>query len=1078
MPPPKTGPGFTKEQADLLEQWINQGAKYDIHWSFKQPVKHAIPVDQTNWASQPLDGFIVAALRAKSLKPSAMADKYTLIRRLSLDLRGLPPTLQEVNDFVRDEAPNAYEKLVDRYLADKAFGEKWARQWLDLARYADSAGYGSDPLRLNIWPYRDWVIDAFNRNQPYDQFTREQLAGDLLPNPTPAQIVATAFHRNTMTNTEGGTDDEEFRVAAVKDRVDTTGQVWLGLTVGCAKCHSHKFDPVSMNEYYQLYAIFNQTADFDQPNETPTYPVETWHDRENNRVIDGKIKLLEAQLNTDSQALQTEYRAWLKLFAEPLSWQTLRPHKLASKQASVSLTQASDGTIQATGENPEQATYVVQTSFPVGNFSLLKLDVVPAPRSASPGPGRASHGNFVLSQIKIETRPKHVNQSDSKVASKPARFVRITLPGKQKILSLAEVQVYSDANEPAQANRKAKGTQRKNLALGAKATQSSTDFEGLPERAVDGNTNGKYFEGNSVTHCKQTDDPWWEVDLGTSKTIDEIVIWGRTDPTTEDRLSDYQLTLLDAERKVVQQTTIKNPPKPSHRWRADQWEVVGIANASASFEQSGFPIADAIRAKASNDKGWAISPELGKAHFALFQLTRPIDGKSEDVRITLACTSKFERHTLGQFLLSVTSAGNSFTRVQTPPSLAALASKPTRSAAEETQLLNYFRTIAQVTQATRQQIAALQASRPPKTQVPVMQELTGDKKRSTHILVKGNWSQKGDAIGPGLPAFAGFGAPSEKIDRLALAEFVVDRRNPLTARVAVNRLWAGIFGIGIVETEEDFGTQGDLPTHPELLDWLAIDFMEHGWDIKRMIKQIVLSSTYRQTSTSRADLAEKDPRNRLYGRASRPRLDAETIRDQALAFSGLLDRKIGGPSVYPYQPPGLWQAAFNGERTWTTSQGTEKYRRGIYTFWRRTIPYPSMTTFDAPSREFCTVRRIATNTPLQAFVTLNDPAFVEAAQALGRRLVREGGETTESRLAYGLNLVRSRPASPTQIQALSKLFASEVARYQDKPTDARKLATEPLGSYPTGWKLSDAESAAWTAVGNVLLNLDQVLTKG
>ncbi|QEH38826.1 Planctomycete cytochrome C [Aquisphaera giovannonii] len=690
MPPRKAGPRLSAAEVDILKRWIAGGAEYSEHWALIPPKALPLPkVEQSGWPRNGIDAWILARLEAEGLRPAPEADPCTLLRRASLDLRGLPPSPAELDLFLADKQPGAYERAVDRFLDDAAYGEKWARMWLDLARYADSAGYGSDPLRT-IWRYRDWVIDAFNRNLPYDRFTVEQIAGDLLPGATLEQRMATAFHRNTMTNTEGGTDDEEFRVAAVKDRVDTTMQVWMGLTMGCAKCHTHKYDPLTQEEYYKFYAIFDQTADNDQPDESPAIPAPT-------------------------------------------------PESLAAAKA----------------------------------------------------------------------------------------FEARLAPVKDRL---------------------------------AKAEAAKA-----PE----------------------------------------------------------------AERKAI-----------------------------------------------------------------------------------------------------------------------------------------------------RDELARLEKERPEAPTLPVMVELPREKRRVTKLLQKGNFLDPGQVVEPGLPkALHQLSRAHEgPVNRLDLARWLVDPRNPLTGRVAVNRYWAQLFGAGLVATEEDFGTQGELPSHPELLDWLAVRYRELGWDTKAMLRLIVTSSTYRQSSRVSPDLLARDPKNRLLARAPRIRLEAEMVRDQALALSGLLERKVGGPSVFPPQPDGLWQAAFNGQRTWATSQGTDKYRRALYTFWRRTVPYPSMAAFDAPSREICAIKRVRTNTPLQAFVTLNDPVYVEAAQALARRVVREGGSGLEDRVRYALRLCLARPAWEEQVEPLMALYRSERARFDRDAAAAVELATAPLGPLPPG--MEPADLAAWTTLANVLLNLDGVLTRG
>ena len=840
MPPAETDVRLTEQEIKTIELWIDQGAPYARHWSFIPPRAPKLPpVSARDWVRNPIDLFVLSNLERQQLRPADEATRHALIRRLSLDLRGLPPRPGEVAEFVDDAAPDAYDRLVSRFLDDPAYGERWARLWLDLARYADSRGYGSDPLRPNMWRYRDWVIDAFNRNLPYDQFTVEQLAGDLLPSATIEQRMATAFHRNTMTNTEGGTDDEEFRVAAVKDRIETTIQVWMGLTMQCANCHDHKYDPIKQDEYYRLYAIFNQTIDADLPNEAPVIEVPTQQILAQHRRVDHQVSELREQLDAARQ-------------------------QVAAAQ---------------------------------------------------------------------ETAPPETLDG---------RFVRVELPGKSKILSLAEVQVwYGDQN----------------LARTGKATQSSTSHDGRAELAIDGNNGGDYFAAKSTTHTNTEDDPWWELDLGEEKAVERIVVWNRTDSNLQGRLQGCRIRLLNAAKKTIWEQELEQAPQTNSEW-----------------------------------------------------VVRPL-----------------------------TTAEREISRLET-------------------------------------RIAALQESKAAIPTLPVMQELALDKRRSTHLMVKGNFLDTGHEVEPAIPV--SFHAPDESIpnNRLGAARWLVARDNPLTSRVTVNRIWAQLFGIGLVETEEDFGTQGEPPSHPDLLDWLATDFAAGGWDHKQMLRLIVSSATYRQSSRVDPELVRRDPRNRLLARGPRFRLDAETLRDQALALSGLLCRKLNGPSVYPYQPKGLWRAAFNGQRTWPISKGDDKFRRGLYTFWRRTVPYPSMQTFDAPSREICTVRRIRTNTPLQAFVTLNDPVYVEAAQALGRRIIREGGDSTRERAAFGLKLCLARPVTEQQISHLVTLVDSELDFYRQHADAAVQISSDPLGPPPAGADI--AELAAWTVVANVLLNLDGVLTKG
>jgi hypothetical protein len=1054
MPPPASGRSLTPQDIQLLKRWIAQGAPYADHWAFRKPKRPPLPrVRSAAWVRNPVDAFILARLESAGLKPSPEADRSTLIRRLSLDLIGLPPTPEEVGAFARDTSPDAYERLVDRLLASPQYGERWARVWLDLARYADSAGYGSDPLRPNIWPYRDWVINAFNRNLPYDQFTVEQIAGDLLPHPTQEQLIATAFHRNTMTNTEGGTDDEEFRVAAVKDRIATTAQVWMGLTMGCAQCHSHKFDPITQREYYQFFAFFNQTEDNDQPDESPTMPVPTPEQREKTDRLKGEIAALESRIAAPSSQFDAELAEWESAQARPVAWTPLDPVEFRST-AGATLTKLPDGSLLASGTSPETDTYTLKVHTPLKGITALRVELLPDQSLPQSGPGRSNTGNVVLSDLRVEAaagQPKPVM----------ARFVRVENTGSERILSLAEVEVFSGG-----ANVATRGTAR----------QSSTDYDAPAKLAIDGNPNGDFFAAHSTTHTRVEESPWWEVDLGAEVPIDAIAIWNRTDGGVGTRLNHFRVQALSSDRKPVWETQVAEPPSPSTRLNCGGGQMVALQHATSSFDPPGFEVEKAI--DGDGKSGWAIAGETGQPQAAVFETAAPV-GDESGATLTITLAQSFgERHTLGRFRISATTAARPVRELARRIRTILVVAPDKRTEAQRNELAAYFRPLAPSLAPLYQEVAGKQkelAEIKP-VDVPVMRELPSDKQRVSHLLNKGNFLNPGEVVQAALPAAFPPLPPGAPRNRLSVARWLVSRENPLTARVAVNRFWAQFFGTGIVETEEDFGTQGTLPTHPELLDWLAVDFMDHHWDMKALLKTIVMSATYRQSSKVTPEALAKDPRNRLLARYPRRRLDAEVVRDQALALSGLLSPKIGGPSVYPPQPDGLWQAAFNGERTWPNSTGEDRYRRGLYTFWRRTVPYPSMATFDAPSREICTMRRVPTNTPLQALVTLDDPAYVEMAQALGRRIVREGGMTTAQRVRYALRLALARPPQEAQVGPLVALHDRELARYRKDTDAARKLATDPLGPLPEG--MDAAEQAAWTVVANVLLNLDGVLTKG
>jgi hypothetical protein len=752
---PASGERLTAQQIGLLEAWIDQGASWpdtarQPHWAYVKPVRPALPaVKHSRWPRNPIDSFILARLEKEKLKPSAEADRVTLIRRLTLDLTGLPPTLAEVDAFLADKSKDAYGTLVDRLLASPHFGERWARVWLDLARYADSHGYEKDPPR-SIWPYRDWVIHAFNRNMPFDQFTVEQIAGDMLPNATLDQKVASGFNRNTMINTEGGVDAEQSRVETIVDRVNTTATVWLGSTLACAQCHTHKYDPFTQKEYYQFFAFLNNA---DEPEIKAPSPAQSAR---------------QAQLSGDIAKWEADY-----------------------KKTTPELTAA-----QAAWEEKETAA-----------------------------------------------------------------------------LTLA-AQAAVAANQPA-------------------ATNKPVEAPAVPTNIV---------------------------------TILKVAPAART-AQQRDEMAEYFRSQTPALKSVRDQLA---------EWR---------------------------KAKEALDK---------------------------EIPTTM-----------------------------------------------------------------------------------VMQERA--QPRETHLLVRGSFLNPGDKVGPGVPAILPPLPKGEPANRLALARWLVSPENPLTARVAMNRFWEQIFGRGLVETVEDFGTQGERPTHPELLDWLATEFMRQNWDMKAMLRLMVTSSTYRQSSRSTPELIERDPYNRLYARGSRFRVPAESVRDIALQASGLLSPKIGGPSVYPFQPDGIWTQLYSSDQ-WATSKGEDKYRRGIYTFWRRTSSYPSFMTFDAPSRELICPRRQRSNTPLQALTTLNDPSFVEAAQALARRIVKESKGGAGPEAAYGFRLCVARPPSPMESKRLVALYEQELAQFKQDPAAAKKMSAGDLGQPPEG--VSVEELAAWTVVANVLLNLDETITRG
>ncbi len=1062
MPPEDAGDPLTPEEVQTLARWIAEGASWPAeadlpdarapHWAWQKPVRPELPhTQQGDWPRNGIDHFVLARLEREGLSPAPEADRYTLARRVYLDLTGLPPSVEQVQAFAADTSPDAYEKFVEQALADPGFGERWARIWLDLARYADSKGYGSDPLR-SIWRYRDWVIEALNRNLPYDQFTIEQLAGDLLAEPTLDQLLATAMHRNTMSNDEGGTDDEEFRVAAVKDRIETTMQVWMGLTVGCAKCHSHKFDPITQREYYQLYAFFNQTEDADNSEEIPRLATPTAANLEAIASAEADLAVLEAKLNVPDEQLFDRLPAWEATIG---GWES-RWQALAVSAASVATpVTVRDGVATTATDADVPRTRSLRAMTKATDISALRLSWQPDQAASADSTAVAASTDSATGQIS-ELRILARSSAGAGAVPIAGRYLRVELPGAERILSLAEVELYSA------------GT---NVAKSSTAQQSSTDSGGSAARAVDGNTSGNYDE-ESVTHTKQEANPWWECDLGEAKPLERIVLFNRRDHGLQDRLGLARVQLLDGDRNVVWQRTLDRHPGDLRALQTAAGTELVVRRVTVEHAQPGED-ASALVNGVEDSVGW----RPGTTNNVVVELAHPVgyaDGTELECQLVESGAPS-----AGGWRLSVATGTPAPRAVPVEIATILATASGVRTDDQRLLLVAHFRQFSPEFEDLRAQIdlagknvANLKDAIPT---TPVLRELAADKQRITRMMIKGNFLQVADNVQAAVPvAFHAW--PDESTNnRLGLARWIMHPDNPLTARVAVNRFWAQIFGTGLVETEEDFGTQGTPPVHPELLDWLAVEFRDGGWDMKALLKAIVTSSAYRQSSQATAELLAKDPINRLISRGPKGRLEAEMVRDQALAAAGLLSPKQGGPSVYPPQPDGLWRAAFNGERTWPTSQGEDRYRRGLYTFWRRTVPYPSMTAFDAPSREICTIRRISTNTPLQAFVTLNDPVYVEAAQALARRIVSEGGSTTASRAEHGLWRCLLRPPNAEQVASLVELYEKSLARFGQDAESAVALATEPLGPLPEG--ASAAEHAAWTVVANVLLNLDGMLTK-
>jgi mono/diheme cytochrome c family protein len=1097
MPPLKTGKKLTAAQIETLRRWIAEGAPYATHWAYVKPVRPAWPdVKRKQWCRNPIDSFILARLEREGLKPSPPADRYTLARRVSLDLTGLPPTLEEVDQFVKDRSPRAYESFIDRLLAKPAFGEHWARLWLDLARYADSAGYADDPPRT-IWAYRDYVIKVFNANKPFDRFTLEQIAGDLLQDTDEDDLVATGFHRNTMTNNEGGTNDEEFRNAAVVDRVNTTMAVWMATSLGCAQCHNHKYDPISQQDYFRFFAVFNNTEDADLKDESPVLDLYTPEQKARRAKWQATVAEIERKFKTATPESLAAQAKWEQNFPRERQWVSLEPLSLKANSGGT-IVRAADNAVKFAPQLKTE-TYKLELALSPKRIAGLRLEALPP--SEKPTAEEAIHAGFAISHVSAMLVAPTTNRLS-------ARYLRLELPGKERILSLAEVQVFNGTT---------------NIALRGEASQSSTDFDGPARLAIDGKTDGDYDQ-KSTTHTKLSEKPWWELDLKTAQRVDRITIWNRTDHDLQSRLKDLRLELLDENRKRLWVRSLAEAPDPKTTFGLNGSDPLEFVGAFADASQAGSDLKSVLEPlQKKNKKGWAVNTDDGKPHHLTLLLARPLEiPAGSTLQLMIEQTAKHDHCPLALFAVSASGDERISEFARVPEAvLETLASDPAnRTEAQRAALSEYYRAnVAPELKADREQLAKLkkELAEPPPTTVPIMRELASDKRRKTHIQFRGNYLALGDEVTEAVPAAFHPLPPKSRPDRLAIARWLVDTNNPLTSRVLANRLWEQIFGLGIVRTSEDFGSQGDRPTHPELLDWLACELRdgaenpsdalhgarstEHGirntqyatrttddpsrfklqvsglaspWNLKSFLKLLVTSAAYCQSSRVTPQLLERDPENLLLARGPRFRMSAEVVRDQALAVSGLLSRKMYGPPVRPPRPSLGLSAAFGSSLDWKTSEGEDRYRRALYIEWRRTSPYPSMAAFDAPNREVCTIRRPRSNTPLQALVTLNDPVYLEAAQALARRIAQAPGPAAD-KARYGFRLCLARPPQKGEVQKLTALYQTARADFAKNPDQAKKLTANSSASPPKETGLSDL--AAWTTVANVLLNLDETLMR-
>ena len=949
MPPPKTNRKLSPQQIELLKRWIDEGAVWGKHWAFEQPVRPVPPKPaadsaHANWPLNPIDNFVLDRLRRAGLSPSPLAARETLIRRVTLDLTGLPPTPEEVQAFVNDPAGDAYEKLVDRLLKSPRYGERMVWEWLDAARYADTNGYQGDPTR-NMYFWRDWVIRAINDNMPFDRFTVEQLAGDLLPSPTQDQLIATGFHRNHMINGEGGRIAEESRVDYVQDRVETTGTVWMGLTFNCCRCHDHKFDPFSQREYYQLSAYFNSIDENGGADASP-------HGRPILRVMTpelekrlGELKMREAGLRQEVTNVEMRVRAgqadWEKSLGNPADpWQSVTWETLNST-AGATLKDVGEGVVAVSGSNPPKDDFVLQAKTSLAGITGIKLEALPDAGLVNSGPGRADNGNFVLSEIKVL-------------------------------------------------------------------------FNGQP---------------------------------------------------------------------------------------------VQLKNGTVDFAQEGWPGANAIDGKA--ETGWAIMPQFGKPHWMTVETAMPLgDGSPQTLTVRLEHQTMHVAHVLGRFRILVTNRPVSAWKAMPDNIKAALAiAADQRNDTQKRDLTEYYlasRTeVADVRRRAEEVKKEREKAENDAPATMIMRDRT--QPRQTNVLKRGAWDQPGDPVTHGVPKTLP-GLPADApANRLALAQWLVAPEHPLTARVTANRTWQTLFGLGLVKTTEDFGVQGERPSHPELLDWLACELREptivqpsvaavggkNSWNMKHLVRLMVTSATYRQSSAMTREQFEQDPENRLLGRSPRYRLPSWMLRDQALAVSGLLVEQLGGKPVKGYQPPGIWEDATFGQIRYQQDHGEALYRRSLYLFWRRIVG-PTVF-FDVASRQTCQVKTARTNTPLHALVTLNDVTYVEAARNLAQRVLVAGqGEAEVSissgsvekadgdaadiaRITDAFRRCTARAPKPQELDVLLKRLKILRAEYAKDEAAAKKLIA--VGESKAADKVAPSELAAYTGLATLLLNLDETVTK-
>jgi mono/diheme cytochrome c family protein len=952
MPPADSGKTLTEAQIALIRQWIDEGAVWSQHWAFVPPQRPAVAafVDPAAraWIHNSIDAFVLARLQREGLQPAAQAEAVTLLRRLSLDLVGLPPSIGDVDAFLADTAratadgtrdgfQAVYDRQVDRLLDSPHYGERWGRLWLDAARYADSDGYEKDKPR-QVWAYRDWVIAALNRDLSYDRFIIEQIAGDLLPDAGQDQLVATGFLRNSMLNEEGGIDPEQFRMEAMFDRMDAIGKSVLGLTIQCAQCHSHKFDPLTQEEYYRMFALLNDCHEANAAVYTPQQQLER-------AEIVRRIGEIEDDLRHRAPDWPQRMAEWeSSARTNQPEWIVVQPQVDPDSSGGQKYIPLDDGSLLCQGYAPTKHRAKLTIKTDVQNITAFRLELLNHNDLPLGGPGRSIEGTAALTEFAVEAAP----------ADRPQEVTKVKL-----------VKATSDVNLPE-----------------------------MPLKVIYDDRSGRSRVTGSVAMAlDEKDETAWSIDAGPG------------------RRNQARKAVFNAE----------NP----------------IANAAGTILTSYLT---------ENHGGW----------------------NSDDN----------QNHNLGRFRLSVTSAADAVAD-PLPATVREALSIPgeQRTSAQTAAMFSYWRTTVPEWQEANAKIEELWRGHPEGASQLVL--VARDQPRETHMLVRGDFLKPDKAVSPGVPAFLHTLAGDAPATRLSFAQWLVDRRSPTTARALVNRVWQSYFGVGLVSTSEDLGSQSEAPSHPDLLDWLAVEFMERGWSLKTLHKLIVTSNTYRQSARVSPELHARDPYNRLLARGPRLRVEAETVRDIALAASGLLNEKLGGPSVYPPAPDFLFQPPVSyGPKVWRGAAGDERYRRALYTFRYRSVPYPALQTFDAPNGDFSCVRRVRSNTPLQALVTLNEPLFLECAQALALRTLREAGANDEARLSHAFRRCLARAPDEIERQELLALLARETKHFAEGWVNPKETAYAnpaeppelPAGTTPT-------QLAAWTTVARVLLNLDETITK-